>query len=127
MNEALRDIGNVVKFQQDDIIFFEGEPGDAIYILLSGSVIACRTSDIDGRIIVLAKLNTGAVFGEMAVIHDHKRSATIIAQEPVLALKIDKDNFGKFIMLEPKYAINMLKTLANRIESTRSRCMEKGC
>lgn len=127
MNEALRDIGNVVKFQQDDIIFFEGEPGDAIYILLSGSVIACRTSDIDGRIIVLAKLNTGAVFGEMAVIHDHKRSATIIAQEPVLALKIDKDNFGKFIMLEPKYAINMLKTLASRIDSTRSRCMEKGC
>ncbi len=127
MNESLREIGNVVKFQQDEIIFFEGEPGDAIYILLSGSVVACKTSDIDGRIIVLAKLNSGAVFGEMAVIHGHKRSATIIAKEPVMALKIDKDNFGKFIMLEPKYAINMLKTLANRIECTRERVMEKGC
>ncbi|GAU77067.1 Crp/Fnr family transcriptional regulator [Fusibacter sp. 3D3] len=127
MNDALRKIGSVVQFKQDDIIFFEGEPGDAIYILLSGSVIACRTSDIDGRMIVLATLNTGAVFGEMAVIHEHKRSATIIAQAPILALRIDKANFGQFIMLEPKYAINMLKTLAGRIECTRSRCGEKGC
>lgn len=127
MNDALRKIGSIVKFGQDDIIFFEGEPGDAIYILLSGSVIVCRTSDIDGRMIVLAKLKTGAVFGEMAVIHDHKRSATIIAQEAVLALRIGKENFGHFIMLEPKYAINMLKTLAGRIECTRSLCGEKGC
>ncbi len=127
MNDALRKIGSIVKFAQDDIVFFEGESGDAIYILLNGSVVVCRTSDIDGRMIVLAKLKAGAVFGEMAVIQDHKRSATIIAKEAVVALRIGKENFGQFITLEPKYAINMLKTLAARIESTRALCGEKGC
>lgn len=127
MNTELKEIGSIVKFEQDDIVFFEGEQGDAIYILLSGSVIACKTSTIDGRMVVLAQIKPGSIFGEMAVIHENVRSATIIAQETSMALRIGKENFGKFITLEPKYSVNMLKTLANRIEATRGKCSEKGC
>lgn len=126
MNEALREIGDIVQFGMDQIIFSEGEPGDALYILLAGSALVTRKGIVDNETIELAKLEKGAVFGEMAVIRNHFRSATITAYEPVIALRIPTENFTKFIMLEPRYTINMLKTLALRINNVKAKCGEKG-
>ncbi|MDK2868642.1 MAG: uncharacterized protein PWP51_2970 [Clostridiales bacterium] len=125
MNEALRKIGTIKQFAKDEVIFSEGEMGNALYILLSGKVIVSKQSDFDGESIVLAELDTGAVFGEMAVIRDHFRSATLTAVQPVITLCIPRENFSKFIMLEPRYAHTMLKTLAMRIQSVRQKCEER--
>jgi len=128
MNEALREIGEIVQYGMDQTLFLEGEPGNALYILLSGKVLVTKQSVVDGEQIVLAELDKGAVFGEMAVIRDHFRSATITAFEPCIALKIPRENFIRFIMLEPRYTINMLKTLSARINHVRDKCSERqGC
>jgi CRP/FNR family transcriptional regulator len=128
MNDALREIGEIVQYGMDQTIFSEGEPGNALYILLSGKLLVTKQGIIDGEQIVLAELEKGAVFGEMAVIRDHFRSATITAFEPCIALKIPRENFTRFIMLEPRYTINMLKTLSVRINLAREKCNERqGC
>jgi CRP-like cAMP-binding protein len=125
MNEALKEIGTITQFAKDEVIFMEGEMGTALYILLSGKVMVSKQSDFDGESIVLAELEAGAVFGEMAVIRDHFRSATLTAVSPVITLRIARENFSKFIMLEPRYAHTMLKTLAVRIQSVRKKCEER--
>jgi len=66
-------------YQAGEVIFDEGEEGQALYILLSGQVLICRQGEADKPI---ATLESGAFFGEMALIDDAPRSAQARAVTP---------------------------------------------
>lgn len=121
MLDALKQIGKIVQIQQDDLLCQEGEVGDCLYILLNGAVDVYKTSPLDQEPVVLATLRPGDVFGEMSMIRGGVRNASVVATEPTVALRIERDNFKKFIALEPRYAINMMKTISDRILNTRKR------
>jgi len=118
----LKQLGTVITHEQDDHIFLSGEVGDALYLLLKGNVEIYLTSEIDGRIIPLAELHEGDVFGEMALIRDSVRSASAKSKSGSICLKIPKHRFEDFIALEPKFAVNMMKTLAKRHYDTLEKC-----
>jgi signal transduction histidine kinase len=81
--EALRDLtrlGTTRTARADEILFREGDPGDTLYVVLSGAV-AVQSVDEQGEAVELARLNTGAFFGELALIDAEPRSATGVVVE----------------------------------------------
>ncbi len=80
-------------FNPGDIIFSEGDPGCTAYIIEKGRVeISISRS---GERLVLAEYDTGDLFGEMALIDDTPRSATVTALEPTEVIAIDRGLFEK--------------------------------
>lgn len=76
-------------FMPGAIIMREGEPGDAAYMIVSGTCRAYRSA-LDRREL-LATMTTGDVFGEMALLLDEPRAATVEAVTPVTVLVLDKN------------------------------------
>jgi len=83
-------------YEKGATIFFEGDPGDAMFIVENGSVEIIKA--VEGGSIRLAILGDGELFGEMAIIDGGKRMASAVAHEDSVVLKIPRD------MLEAKLA-----------------------
>lgn len=106
--------GKLVRFHEGASIIQEGTPGDALYVLIDGTVTVLRPGLPD------VKLGIGSFFGEMALFDDSPRSATIVAGEPVICLVITRARFHKLLRAEPPIAIGLLKELAGRLRTAQS-------
>jgi len=104
---------NLKRFEPGEIIFSEGETGKEMYIIKSGLVEVIKSIEDDE--VVLAKLKEGDFFGEMAIIGDTKRTATIKAIEVTDTIVINeiilKSQFRKL----PDWFGSMFKVLVKRI------------
>lgn len=91
----------IITFENEEIIFQEGDIGDACYVILSGTVNIITEAD-DGREIHLARLETGSCFGEQALVSTHKkRSATALANETSRLLQVSQKNFQHLLQQNP--------------------------
>lgn len=89
-------------FNQGDVIFREGDPGDSLYIIRNGFVkISKQKADKDQ---IIAYLAQGSYFGEMALLEDEKRSATVSAFTKVEIIQVVKDDFNTLLASDPKLA-----------------------
>ena len=79
------------KFRAGEIIFREGDPGDQFYIIETGSVAIAH--QIDGKTLELARRGPGEYFGEVALLHDRPRTATITALEDTILLGLERQYF----------------------------------
>ncbi len=77
----------------------EGEPGDAFYILRSGSCIVTKQSE-NGRIV--NRLKPGDCFGELALLMGQPRAATVETQEPCSVFRLEKQDFERIVAAAPK-------------------------
>ena len=107
-------VGRRVSFQPGQAIVERGDPGDAMYIVLSG----VAEVDVGGR---YHRLQRGDFFGEMAVLAGKPREATVKAAEPVEALRIPGDEFQAFLATNPQVATGMLKSLVERLREVQDR------
>lgn len=110
----LKKLGTIVNFKKNDLIFLEGDQSNSFYIILVGSVSIYRSNLYDNSKVELVQLNEGDIFGEMAIISHDLRSASISSISDTTCLEIPSYNFEEFLTIEPKYAINFIRTLANR-------------
>ncbi|MBN2545791.1 MAG: Crp/Fnr family transcriptional regulator [Spirochaetes bacterium] len=108
-----------VTFNKGDIIFCEYEPGNSFYFLMEGKVKI--TKILSDREKILDILEPGEIFGEMAIIDEGPRSATIVAIDDVKALEFNKANFEILMKSKPELAIKLLKIFANRIYDQKRR------
>jgi uncharacterized protein (DUF2225 family) len=106
--------GLLKKYDTDEFIFHQGDPGHEMYILLKGRVQVFVTS-IDGSDIPVTSLHAGDFFGEMSLLEDAPRSATIQAQEECLMIVINEHNFESVIAEQPALAIRIMKSMSNRL------------
>ncbi|MBW1861719.1 MAG: cyclic nucleotide-binding domain-containing protein [Deltaproteobacteria bacterium] len=83
-------------FNKDDLIFAEGDRGEGAYLILEGKVKAVTFSK-DYEEIVLGELGKDEIFGEMALIDDRPRSASIVTVTPCKVGFVDKQEFNEFI------------------------------
>ena len=97
-------------------LFRQGEPGDAAYIILSGE--ADVIVDTPNGPLTVAKLGRNAVVGEIAILCDVPRTATVNAEGEVVTLRISKELFFRLIMEFPQIGIEIMRVLANRLERT---------
>ena len=107
-------VGRGVSFQPGQAIVERGDPGDAMYIVLSG----VAEVDVGGR---YHRLQRGDFFGEMAVLDGKPREATVKAVEPLEALRIPGDEFQAFLDANPRIATGMLKSLVERLREVQDR------
>lgn len=104
-------------FPENHIIFHQGDPGDAMYIIKHGQVriFQGNTDDLDSQV-DLATLTDNSFFGEMALISEQTRNANAIAliESEVFVLK--KDDFYKIINENPSLTEQIGKEFINRIK-----------
>ncbi|KUO76202.1 MAG: hypothetical protein APF81_10810 [Desulfosporosinus sp. BRH_c37] len=102
------------KFGSQDIIFKEGDPGSEMFIILYGSVRVLITSS-NGNKLEIAMLKAGDIFGEMSLLGDLNRSATVQALTETMTVAVNESNFESVICQEPSLALRIMKSLSERI------------
>lgn len=96
------------------VIFTEGQAGDSLYLIASGRV-KVFIGDEDGREIILKILNVGDFFGEMALIDNQPRSASVSTLEPSTFRILSKQAFDICIERAPRIAAIVMQALARRL------------
>ena len=102
--------------QDGNFLFKEGEQGDAAYIILKGKVSVFIETD-KGPVEV-AELKRGDVVGEISILCDVPRTASVKAIESVQTLKVTKDTFIHLLTEFPEIAIEIMRDLASRLNKT---------
>jgi len=95
-------------------IVSEGEPSQSMYILLAGRAKVQR-SDTEGKEVILAVLGSGEFFGEMSLIDDAPRSASVITLEPCEFMAVSKDAFKAMLVQSPEVAMAVMRGLVRRL------------
>ncbi len=95
-------------------IVAEGEPSQSLYILLSGRAKVQR-SDAEGKEVILAMIGPGECFGEMSLIDDAPRSASVITVESSDFMAINKDNFKSMLTQSNEMCLAVMKGLVKRL------------
>ncbi|TVQ96798.1 MAG: Crp/Fnr family transcriptional regulator [Spirochaetaceae bacterium] len=99
-------------------IFSEGEEGEKMYIIQSGTIRISRT--IDGKEHVLAELTKGDFFGEMAIVSRIRRTASATTVTDTQLLAFDRAGFQSMIEKNVKIAMNVIDKLCRRLENANS-------
>lgn len=107
-------VADELHFKHGDRIVSENEIGDALYLVVSGSVRIVKDSK-NGHAIELAVLGDGESFGEMSAIDEEVRSATVYAARDCEALRISKDDLHNVLRDSPQIAIELLKLFVKRL------------
>ncbi|MFZ5930643.1 MAG: cyclic nucleotide-binding domain-containing protein [Pseudomonadota bacterium] len=103
-------------FDKGQSLMRQGEIGDAAYLILSGEADVL-TDTADG-LVKVASIGRNGFVGEMAILRDQPRTATVTAATEVSTLRITKESFFQLIEDSPKIAIELMRILAQRLEST---------
>jgi CRP-like cAMP-binding protein len=98
-----------VRLAAGETLFQAGQPGDAMYVVLEG------TLDVMLGDKVVEHSTRGQILGEMALIDQSPRSATVVAREPSVLVKLDPQRFQRVIQQNPFFAMHVMKVLVDRI------------
>ena len=97
-----------------EIVCRKGEPGDALFIVVSGKLKVTNQSE-DGRELILAILEDGETFSEMSLLDGQPRSASVTAVQDSNLLVIKRQDFLAYLEQQPKAAIALLVILSTRL------------
>ena len=103
-------------FASGQELFHQGDSGDATYIIISGA--AEILIDSDNGPMMVATVGRNDIIGEIAILCDVPRTATVRASEELETLKISKDLFFRLIAEFPQISIGIMRELAERLERT---------
>jgi len=110
-----------VSLDKDQVMFSEGEEGDSFYIIVKGTVRVVKSGEAKEEE-VLALLEPGTSFGEMALVEKETRSATVIANEPARVLRMKKDDFERLLSGSRELSLqvykNFVQLLSARLRKT---------
>ena len=100
---------DIVLFAPGEVIVAAGEAADAMYVIIEGSVdirIGDTTIDVAGP---------GEIVGEMALIDQTTRSASVVALSPLRLARIDRRRFLYLVQNTPTFAIDVMSVMASRL------------
>jgi CRP-like cAMP-binding protein len=107
-----------VSYAQGDTLFHQGDDADAAYIVISGCADVLVSPDGEADPTAVAQLGPNSVIGDMAILCDIPRTATIRACENLDALKIHKDHMLDMMKESPALALAVLKEIVQRLAKT---------
>ena len=111
-----------VTFGADQVIFNQGDQGEDAYVVLSGT--ADVLVNLQSGQVKLAGVEPNEIVGEIAILCDVVRTATVRTVTPVEALRIRKDQFLTLLAEFPEMAIEIMRVLADRINRTTAALIE---
>jgi CRP-like cAMP-binding protein len=109
VRRRLADIGKRRQYAADEAIIREGESGIAFYIVLSGSARVEQHGDRIGE------LAAGDFFGELALLEEHPRTASVIANEETVCLGYTRWEFTALLDEHPEVAVPIMHVLIRRL------------
>jgi uncharacterized membrane protein len=104
---------DLVSFAAGEAIFNYGEPGDAIYVITSGETEAFYKNDTGERI-VLETAKRGDFFGELSLLDNGTRTASVVALKDTTALRLERGDLEKFLEFRPQAAMDLLAAMSRR-------------
>lgn len=106
-----------------DLVIEEGTKGTSAFIILSGTAKVLKR--VGRQEIGVATLGSGQVFGEMGLIEDHPRSATVKADSILKTRVIDREQFNELLKKNPSVLIPILKSLFERLRQASEMLAER--
>ena len=103
-------------FENREVVFREGDPGDRLFILLQGTMHVYVTRK--SKVITYNRLQPGECFGEMALIENVPRSATVQADAPSMCLTLSRQEFLELLKNYPLVVLRLMQVLVPRLRST---------
>ena len=103
-------------YAKGQTIFRQGDMGDAAFIVLEGQAdVMISTADSQRKVATIGK---HSIIGEIAVLCDVPRTATVVAVDKLVTLKISKDLFLRMVREFPQMAVEIMRELARRLDRT---------
>ncbi len=103
-----------IQFRKNAILMTEGDAGESMYVIRSG-LVKVFVSDQDGKELVLYQQGAGSVIGDIALLDDEPRSASVSTLEDTQALMIGKPNFLDCLRANPDMALGIIRSLTQRL------------
>src|SRR5258708_7944657 len=111
------------KYETDATVFFQGEPSDSLYMVLKGSVKVTGASE-EGAEKILDILGPAEIFGELAMLDGHPRSATVTTCEPTEMASISRNDFRTFVTSRPEILWKLMESLCEGLRRTSGSVLE---
>lgn len=111
-----------LEFMAGDQLCRQGDPGDAAYIVLDGE--ADVLIDTAAGQVKVASIGKNDIVGEIAILCDVPRTATVQATGRLTALRVSKDGFFNLVTQFPQIAVEVMQELASRLNATTQRLSE---
>ena len=111
-----------LKFRADDELFRQGDVGDSAYIVIGGQADVILSTERGEVVVSTVKRND--IVGEVAILCDVPRTATVRAKEELEVLKISKDLFFRMISEFPQMSVEIMRELASRLDRTTDQLMK---
>ena len=108
---ALADVVDAIKLNATETLFQAGEPGDALFVVRSGSM-ELFIKDTAGQKIVLTVAEAGDLFGELSLLDSGPRTATAVALTETELLVLDRDDLLLLFQKRPDAALHMLAAMS---------------
>ena len=111
-----------ITYEADQVLFNQGDVGDAAYIIVEGAA-SVLVETPDGPLEV-ARLGRNDFVGEIAILCDVPRTATVKATARTVTLRITKDLFFRLVAEFPEMSVEIMRELAARLEQTTKQLRE---
>jgi CRP/FNR family transcriptional regulator/CRP/FNR family cyclic AMP-dependent transcriptional regulator len=117
---SIATVAKVRRYAKDDVVFHADESGDIFCLIKEGQVKITMISP-EGKEIILSMLGSGEFFGEMSLLDDAPRSATVIAMEPLEVVTIWRNDFLQILQENFSITRKVLAELSKRLRSASNR------
>ncbi len=122
---SLKDTAVIQRYSDGDVIISEGIVSNNAYIILSGEVRI--TKKVNNKVVIVGTLGEGDVFGEMGLLSNTVRSASVVAHGHVTVGFIDKETFDELLNSLPDDLRAIMIALVSRLRSTTEMLTRIGC
>lgn len=117
--QAVAALASSIDVPKKNIVVQEFDPGNSLYIILSGEV-KVSTYSIEGREVVLALLGKGSFFGEMSLLDEEPRSANVSTMQDCKFANIRRGDLVPLLLAQPIISLKLLTETASRLRKTSS-------
>lgn len=114
--DRLYNMAEVVSLKAGEVLVEEGQPGDSMYIALAGMFEVSKRSG--ERDVVFAGCGPGDVIGEISLLENVPRTATVRAIQDAGVLRISRDTFRQLLVRSPTASLSVLRTMTARVRNT---------
>jgi len=99
---------------RDEVLFRKGEEGDSLFIINSGWVKVV-TEDAQGGEVVLNRVGSGEIIGEMALLDNEPRSAGVVSLSETTVLELKRNDFMDILKQQPDLALSVIRNFSSRM------------
>jgi len=104
----------LVKFKAGETVFHVGDPGDSMYVIISGDIeLSVKTKT--GEAVMLESPTAGDFFGEISLLDEGPRTATALAKTDCEAVEVDRSDLDELFRLKPASALDLLAATGRRL------------